>query len=80
LAPGKSLKPGGDRRSGGLRRRGKRHAVRLRADAERAAFGKYRSALRGQSIEIDGAEILRRGGDDDDSINQTSQGRPCLPP
>lgn len=34
------------------------------------AFGKYRSALRGQSTEIDGTEILRRGGDSAVTIQQ----------
>jgi hypothetical protein len=34
------------------------------------AFGKYRSALRGQSTEVDGTEILRRGGDSGVTIQQ----------
>jgi hypothetical protein len=34
------------------------------------AFGKYRSALRGQSTDVDGTEILRRGGDSAVTIQQ----------
>lgn len=34
------------------------------------AFGKYRSVLRGQSTDVDGTEILRRGGDSAVTIQQ----------
>lgn len=34
------------------------------------AFGKYRALLRGQSIDVDGTEILRRGGDSAVTIQQ----------